>query len=92
MAFCRRGEEVSPALPPPIRIDADQSQIGLVHQGRGLERLTRRLAGQLPSGQPAQLVVDQRKQLAGRLPLPLAQCLQETRHFAFTAIDLTLLV
>ena len=42
----------------------------LVHQGRGLERLTRRLAGQLLSGQAAQLVVDQREQLAGRLPLP----------------------
>jgi hypothetical protein len=66
----RRGEEVSPAVPSPVRVAADQSQVGLVHQSRGLERLTRRLSRQLPSGQPAQLVVDQREQLAGRLPLP----------------------
>ena len=63
----------------------------LVHQGRGLERLTRRLADQLPSGQPAQLVVDQREQLAGRLRLPTAEGLQDARDFAFTAIDRNLL-
>ena len=68
----RRGEEMSPAVPDPVRVATDQSQVGLVHQGRGLERLARLLADQLPGGQPAQLVVDQREQLAGRLPLPPA--------------------
>jgi hypothetical protein len=62
-----------------------------VYQGRGLERLTRRLAGQLLSGQPAQLVVDQREQLAGRRPLPPAEGFKDARDFACTAIDRNLL-
>jgi hypothetical protein len=62
-----------------------------VHQGRGLECLTRRLAGQLLSGQPAQLVVDQREQLAGRLSFSPAEGFEDARDFAFAAIDRNLL-
>jgi hypothetical protein len=45
----------------------------------------------LPSGQPAELVVDQREQLAGRLPLPPAEGFEDARNLAFTAIDRSLL-
>ncbi len=45
----------------------DQPQIGLVDQGRGVERLPRRLPGQLVRRQPAQLLVDEREQLLGGL-------------------------
>src|SRR5262249_43632476 len=87
----RRRKEVSPAVPDPVRVAADQPQVGLMHQGRGLERLTRRLAGQLLSSQAAQLVVDQREQRAGRLPLPPVVGFEDTRDFTFTAIDRNLL-
>ena len=79
------------AVPDPVRLAADQSQVWLVHQGCGLERLTRGLADQLPSGQPAQLVVDQREQLAGRLRLAAGEGLLDARAFAFTAINRNLL-
>ena len=49
------------------RSASDQPQVRLVDQGRGLERLPRLLLGQLLRGQLAQLVVDQRQQLLGRL-------------------------
>jgi hypothetical protein len=45
----------------------------------------------LPGGQPAQLVVDQREQLAGRLPLPPTESFENARNFACTAIDRSLL-
>ena len=44
---------------------ADQAQVGLVDQGGGLGRLPRRFPGKLLRGQLAQLVVDQRQELAG---------------------------
>ena len=47
------------------RLRLDQTEIGLVDQGRGLECLPRLLLGQLLRGQPAQLVVDQREELLG---------------------------
>src|SRR5262249_39639213 len=65
------GEEVAPALPGPLRPTADQPQVGLVDQRRGLERLAGLLLRQLPGGQLAQLVVDQRQELLGRLAVAL---------------------
>ena len=52
-------------------LPADQAQVGLVHQGRGLERLAGLLPRQLPGGQLAQLVVDQGQELLGRLGVAL---------------------
>ena len=52
-----------------VRID--QPEVRLVDQGRGLERLAGLLAGQLPRGQLAQLVVDQRQELSGGLRVAL---------------------
>ena len=50
---------------------SDQAQVGLMHQGGGLERLARLLLGQLLRRQAAQLVVDQGQQLlrGGRVVL-----------------------
>ena len=48
-----------------------QPQVRLVDQGRGLERLAGLLLGQLLGGQLAQLVVDQRQELLGRLGVAL---------------------
>ena len=66
------GEEVAAAV--PTRLDADprhQAQVRLVDQGRGVERLARFLVGQLVGRQPAQLVVNQRQELFGRLGVAL---------------------
>ena len=46
-------------------LDVHQPQVGLVDQGRGLERLARLLLGQPLRRQLAQLVVDQRQELLG---------------------------
>ena len=46
-------------------VDVDQPEIGLVHQGRGLQRLPRLLLGQFLRGQLPQFVVDQRQKLLG---------------------------
>ena len=81
-----------PGRPTPVRIAADQPQVRLVHQGRGLERLTGRLAREPMRRQPAQLVVHQRQQLARRPRLAPTQGLQDARDFAFAAFDATLLI
>ena len=67
----RRGEEVAAAVPAPGRLVADQPEVGLVDQGRGLERLARLLLRQPLGGELAQLVVDQRQELLGRLRVAL---------------------
>jgi hypothetical protein len=78
----RRGEEVAAPAPPPIRAVADQPQVGIVEQGRGLERLARSLAGELSRGRLAVLVMDQRQE-PGRGPgLALLDRLQDAGHVA----------
>ena len=47
------------------------AQVGLVNEGRGVEALSGLFQGQPARGQPAQLVVDQGQQLAGRLGVAL---------------------
>ena len=58
-----------------------QPQVGLVDQGRGLERLARLLLRQLLSRQLAQLVVDQRQQLLGGLRVALLDGRENPCHF-----------
>ena len=50
-------------------------------QGRRLERLAGRLAGEPPGGQPAQLVVDQRQELIGRLRVALLDRREDAGDF-----------
>ena len=47
--------------------NADQPQIGLMHQGRSAERLARFLMRQLLSCEPAQLLVHKRQKLLGSM-------------------------
>jgi hypothetical protein len=42
---------------------ADQAQVCLVDEGRGLKRLARRFVGQPASGQLPQLFIDERQEL-----------------------------
>ena len=45
---------------------SQEFEVGLMHEGRGLKRLSRLLLGQPGRGQFTQLVVDQRQKLRGR--------------------------
>ena len=58
------GEEVTAACELAI---ADEPQVRLMDQGRGVECLARLLAGQPLGGQLAQLIVDQGQELLGDL-------------------------
>ena len=66
----RGGEEVAAAVPARV-VRPDEPEVGLVDQGRGLERLARLLLRQPLGGELAQLVVDQRQELLGRLRVAL---------------------
>jgi hypothetical protein len=72
----RHGQEVSPVLPGGAGL-IHQPEIGLVHQGRGVERLPRTKAAELPAGHGAQLVIDQTHQPVHRARVPLADSCQE---------------
>jgi hypothetical protein len=50
---------------------ADQAQISLVNQCRGLQLLARPLTGQLLGGQPQQFVIDQRQEPRGGVRVAL---------------------
>src|SRR5262245_14457475 len=65
------GEEVPPALPRIWFTDVHKSEVGLMDQGSGLEGLAGLLLGQLLSSQFAQLIIDQRQELVGRLRVTL---------------------
>ena len=62
-AAAKKWRPLSQARAPGV----DDPKIGLMHQGRGLERLAGLLLRQLQGGQLAQLVIDQRQELLGRL-------------------------
>ena len=59
---------------------SDQPEVGLVDQGRGLERLAGLLLRQPLGGQLAQLVVDQRQELLGRLRVALLDGREDAGH------------
>ena len=61
------GEKMSSAIPSLNAFAADQPDVRLVNERRGLERLTWRFLIKLMGGQFPQLVVDQRQQLLGRV-------------------------
>jgi hypothetical protein len=57
-----RGEEVPAAVPGLSRLGIDESKVRLVNEGGGLEGLSWGLAGQLGSGQTAELSIDHGEQ------------------------------
>jgi hypothetical protein len=72
----RDGEEV-PAILPEHPVLIDQAEEGLVHQGRGLERVIGALAAKLAGGDRAQLRVDERHQLVESCVASRAPGIQE---------------
>ena len=54
-------------VPVPCLVATDEPQIGLMHQRRGLQSLSRLLVIQPVSGQPTQLVIDKRQKLLGTI-------------------------
>ena len=69
-------EEMAPAIPRLFGIVADETQIGFVDQGGGVEGLSRFFVGEFLGGEFAQLVVDQRQQLIGGVQIALLDGLQ----------------
>src|SRR5262249_34251410 len=62
----RLGSKEGPPAGPALGLfDVYQTQVGLVDQGRGLQRLARLLLGQLRCRKFPQFVVDQGQQLLG---------------------------
>ncbi len=70
------------AGPGALLVAADESQVGFVNQGGGLECLPRPLVGKPASGQATQLVVDQGQQLGGGVRVALLNRVQEMRDVA----------
>ena len=71
------GEEVAATRELAI---ADEPQVRLMDQGRGVERLARLLLGQLLGRQLAQLVVDQGQELLGGLRVALLDGRQDAGY------------
>src|SRR5262245_55035114 len=71
------GEEMAAAVPVLRPLDVHQSQISLVHQRRGLERLAGPFVGHLLGRQPVQLVVDQRQELLRGVRVALLDVIQD---------------
>jgi hypothetical protein len=61
--FRRRGEEMPSVVPLWSLLDADQPQIGLMHQGGRLQSLAGVLAGHTDRRQFAEFLIHQRQQL-----------------------------
>jgi hypothetical protein len=61
--LCGKSYELRTTLPGHIPL-IDEAQVGLVNQGRALQRVVRALSTQLPVCKPAQLCINQRHQLA----------------------------
>src|SRR5262245_14769136 len=83
-----RGEKVCAAIPllGPLTISVGlvphQPQVGFVHQGRWLERLSRLLAGQFLGSKLAQLLIHDRQQQLGGLWIARFDLRQNAGHIA----------
>ncbi len=62
---CRRSEEMGPVLPRNLFV-TQETQVCLVHEGCGLERVVRSLARHASLGLPLELIVNQWQELIGR--------------------------
>ncbi len=70
------------AIVPGALVRADQTQIGFVNEGGGVECLAGRFAGEALRGQLAQLVIDQRQQFIGGLRVAPSGAFQDDRELA----------
>lgn len=71
----RRREEMSAAVELLV---AHQPQVCFMHQGGRVERLARLLLRELRGGELAQLVIDERQQIRGRLLVATVGCFEES--------------
>src|SRR5262245_11394563 len=75
-------EEMAAAVPVLGMLGVHQAEVGLVDQRGCLQRLPRPLLGQLLGRQLAQLLVDQRQQLAGRVGAAVGDGVEHLRDVA----------
>src|SRR5579864_938486 len=81
------GEKVATTVPGLARIQPDDSRVGFMNKRCGLESLPRIPLRQSPHGEPSQLVVDPRQQVAGRLLIASAESVQNPCHFNALRLD-----
>jgi hypothetical protein len=79
--FGSSGEEVTTAVPLLHVLGIHQTDVGFVHQRRGLQRLFRLLVGQLLRRQPAQLFIDERQELRGGVGIALLDGRENAGNF-----------
>jgi hypothetical protein len=72
--------EAAPAVPALHRRAVHQAEVGLVDEGRRLERLARLLLRQALRGESAQPVIDQREELLGRVVVALLDGRENLSH------------
>jgi hypothetical protein len=75
----RRPEEVSATQPPGLSL-IDESDVGLVHEGRWLQRMTCRFTTHVRSRQASEVVVEERNELVERLSPAVARGDEQLRH------------
>ena len=75
----RRPEEVSPTQPPGLSL-IDDSDVGLVHEGRSLQRLTRRFATEVCCRQASEVVVEEGYELVERFSPAVARGDEQLHH------------
>jgi len=84
-----RGKEVAAAVPLLDLLHVHQADVGLMDQGRRLQRLARLFLSELRGRQPPQLVIDQRQQLFGGVRIAVLDGAQNLGHvghgFKFTS-------
>src|SRR5262249_51301355 len=73
----RGGEEVTAAIPLLLVLVADQTQVSFVHERGRLEGLTWLFAGELRCSEFAELVIDERQEFVGGLPVTLLDLRQD---------------
>jgi hypothetical protein len=74
--FRRRAEEMRAILPRRLLIAAEVEP-SLMHQGRGLEGMTRGFVRHFVRGHPAKFVIDQRQQLVGGLRIAMSNGVED---------------
>ena len=75
----RGPEEVSPTLPLRLSL-IDESDVGLVHEGRCLQRMTCRFTTHVRSRQTSEFVVEERYELVERFSPAVAGGDEQLRH------------
>ena len=65
------GEKMPAVVPAGLGLVADEPELGLMNQGRGLQCLSRLFLGELSRSQLPQLVIDQGQEFFASLRIPL---------------------